>query len=262
MQSTGNQVEKNAKRLSKLRDVMQVKKLKDDIDLAKAIGISQGYMSEIFSGKKNVPKTFGQKLEDSLGISRKWFDFDEGQMLLSDLKSNSNDIGEIQYPVEPGDTPFIQLGEGQYLMVMPLVNEYAYAGYLSGYADTEYIEELPKHTIVVTKYHRGQYRAFEIVGDSMDDNTKESIPDGSVVTGREIQKHHWNSKFHTHRFKDYVIVHQTEGIITKRIIHHDTIQGYITCRSLNPDKANYPDFDVQLDEVKQIFNIVNVSLAR
>lgn len=255
-------MEKNKLQLDKIKLIIKELDLKNDLGLAKAIKMSSGYMSEIMTGKKNVPKTFGQKLEDNLGINRKWFDFDEGEMLFVPKIENTKDIGEIQYPIEPGDTPFIKLGEGQYNMIMPLVSEYAYAGYLSGYSDPEYIEELPKHTIVVTKYHRGQYRAFEVVGDSMDDNTKESIPDGSIVTGREIQHHHWTSKFHTHRFKDYVIVHQTEGIVTKRIIHHDTIQGYITCRSLNPDKENYPDFDLQLDEVKQIFNIVNVSLAR
>ncbi|WP_124583927.1 helix-turn-helix transcriptional regulator [Pedobacter sp. KBW06] len=207
----------------------------------------------------------GQKLEDHLGVSRKWYEEGEGEMLLESAaaqKANSTSIGEIHYPLEVGDSPFIDLGEGKYIMVVPLVNEYAYAGYLPGYRDPEYLEELPKHTIIVDKHHKGQYRAFEIVGDSMDDNTKESISDGSIATGREIQQHLWTSKFHTHRFKDYIIVHKKHGIIAKRITHHDTDTGVITCHSLNPDKDRYPDFDIHLDDVRQMFNIVNVLQKR
>ncbi|TDO21934.1 LexA family transcriptional regulator [Pedobacter duraquae] len=178
------------------------------------------------------------------------------------LPVNAKAIPGLTYPQEANDTPFIDLGNGDYLMLMPLVNEYAYAGYLAGFADPEYIEELPKHSIIVQKRHKGHYLGFEGVGDSMDDGTKQSIPDGSIVTGREINTNYWKSKFHTHRYKDYVIVSKDDGIIIKRIIDHDVENGIITCHSLNPDKITYPDFKVDLRDVKQIFNIVNVSSPR
>lgn len=194
--------------------------------------------------------TFDATEEEIFGVSQ------------SKDQGNTKSIGEINYPFVAGETPFIDLGEGKLIMIVPLVNEYAYGGYLAGYKDPEFLDELPKHTIIVDKYHKGTYRAFEVVGDSMDDNTKESIPDGCIVTAREIQHHLWTSKFHIHRFKDYVIVHKKHGIITKRISHHDTDTGIITCHSLNPDKDNYPDFEVHLDDVKQMFNVVNVLLKR
>ncbi|NII81684.1 MULTISPECIES: helix-turn-helix transcriptional regulator [unclassified Pedobacter] len=250
-----------AQKFVKLNQIREHFDFKNDSEFAKAIKTSKSYFSEIKSSRK-IPKTMGQKLEDNLRVSRRWFENNEGEMILPVDISNGRLIGELNYPIEQGETPFIELGDGQYLMVMPLVNEYAYAGYLSGYADPEYIEELSKHTIIVTKQHRGNYRAFEIVGDSMDDGSKESIPDGSIATGREIQRHLWRSPFHTHRFKDYIIVHKTEGILNKRIIKHDVESGFITCHSLNPDKDTYPDFNIQLDDVKQIFNIVNVSIPR
>jgi hypothetical protein len=173
--------------------------------------------------------------------------------------SNAYVIGNMQHP--EGDSPFIDLGNGQYIMIVPLVQDYAYAGYLSGYQDNEYLEELPKHSFVVNKQHRGHYMAFQVIGDSMSNGTDESITEGSTVTGREIQRHLWNSRFHIHRFKDYVIVHK-EGILIKRIIRHDVDTGVITCQSLNPDKDAYPDFDLSLDDCKQIFNIVNVTQIR
>ena len=258
---TDNQGEKFSEKFVRLDEIRRHYNFKNDSEFAKAIKTSKSYFSEIKSSGK-IPKTMGQKLEDNLKVSRQWFESGEGEMLLLENKSSAKQIGELNYPLEPGETPFIELGEGQYLMVMPLVNEYAYAGYLSGYADPEYVEELSKHTIIVTKQHRGTYRAFEIVGDSMDDGSKESIPDGSIATGREIQRHLWKSPFHTHRFKDYIIVHETEGILNKRISKHDVEKGIITCNSLNPDKETYPDFKLHLDEVKQIFNIVNVSIPR
>lgn len=234
----------------------------------KEIGRMLGYtnessFSQVLNGKVPLPPELINKV---MSINEDIKNFilkskEESYPVVNE-KANGKLIGELNYPIERGETPFIELGEGQYLMVMPLVNEYAYAGYLSGYADPEYVEELSKHTIIVTKQHKGNYRAFEIVGDSMDDGTKESIPDGSIATGREIQRHLWSSPFHTHRFKDYIIVHQTEGILNKRITKHDVSKGFITCHSLNPDKNTYPDFDLHLDEIKQIFNIVNVSIPR
>ncbi|AOM76008.1 hypothetical protein BFS30_01810 [Pedobacter steynii] len=259
-----NQEEKNSQKFQRLKEIYSFFKFKSDTEFGKAINMSKSYVSEILKSEK-TPKTMGQKLEDHLGVSRKWYEEGEGEMLLESAaiqKANSTSIGEIHYPLEVGDSPFIDLGEGKYIMVVPLVNEYAYAGYLPGYRDPEYLEELPKHTIIVDKHHKGQYRAFEIVGDSMDDNTKESISDGSIATGREIQQHLWTSKFHTHRFKDYIIVHKKHGIIAKRITHHDTETGVITCHSLNPDKNRYPDFDIHLDDVRQMFNIVNVLQKR
>lgn len=173
--------------------------------------------------------------------------------------SNAYSVGVIQH--NDTDSPFVDLGNGQYIMIVPLVQDYAYAGYLGGYQDDEYIDELPKHSFVVNKQHRGKYMAFQVIGDSMSNGTEESITEGSTVTGREIQRHLWSSRFHIHRFKDYVIVHK-EGILIKRIIRHDVDLGMITCRSLNPDKEAYADFDLNLDDCSQIFNIVNVTQIR
>lgn len=174
-------------------------------------------------------------------------------------QSNAYNIGALQQ--NDGDSPFIDLGNGQYIMIVPLVQDYAYAGYLSGFQDEEYLDELPKHSFVVNKQHRGNYMAFQVIGESMSNGTDESITEGSTVTGREIQRHLWSSRFHIHRFKDYVIVHK-EGILIKRIIKHDVDTGIITCRSLNPDKDAYPDFDLNLDDCSQMFNIVNVTQIR
>ena len=55
----------------------------------------------------------------------------------------------------------------------------AAAGYLAGYADPEFIDEL--NTFTLPMLAPGKYRAFEIVGDSM-------LPtqSGSVIVGERV----------------------------------------------------------------------------
>ena len=55
----------------------------------------------------------------------------------------------------------------------------AAAGYLAGYADPEFIDEL--NTFTLPMLAPGDYRAFEIVGDSM-----LPTPSGSVIVGEKV----------------------------------------------------------------------------
>jgi len=256
-----DQEEKSSLKFVRLTEVISHFNFKNDSEFAKAIKMSKSYVSEILKSKK-PPKTMGQKLEDNLGVSRRWFDEGEGKMIPEKSRSNAIDLGELPGNYELDETPFIELPGGDILMVFPLVEESAYAGYLSGYADPEFIEQRPKHSLIVQKYHKGLYRGFEIVGDSMDNGTIESIPDKSKVTGRFLMHHHWENKLHLHRYKDFIIVHKTDGIIAKRIIKHNVEEGIIVIHSLNPDKDTYPDKEIHLNDVKELYNIIDVSIRR
>ena len=173
---------------------------------------------------------------------------------------NAKYLGPIDFDT---DEPFIEISPGRWQMTVKMIPEYAYAGYPSGYRDPEYFEDMPKHTIVYTgqRLPKGKYLAFEVSGDSMDNgNFKESCPDGIIVTGREIGRHLWKSKLHIHKWPNWIFVHKTEGIILKQIIKQDVEKGILTLHSLNPDKEKYPDFDVKMDDLEQIFNVVKRDL--
>ena len=144
------------------------------------------------------------------------------------------------------------------IMQVPLINQYAYAGYLSGFADSEYMENLPKIPFILDKEYRGEYLCFEVKGDSMENETEESIPEGSILLCRNVRNEYWRSKLHINKW-DFVIVHKTDGILVKRIIKHDVESGIITIHSLN---EFYHDRELHLKDVKQIFNIVEVQLKR
>lgn len=140
------------------------------------------------------------------------------------------------------------------VMFVPLVSKFAYAGYLNGYGDDEYVGDLPKIPFANGFEPKGKYLCFEVKGDSMDDGSHESILEGDIVLGRQVRQDYWKSKLHIHKW-DFVIVHKEQGILVKRIIGHDVDNGIITLHSLND---YYEDFTVHLKDVAQIFNIVDL----
>nr|DAP46111.1 MAG TPA: peptidase [Caudoviricetes sp.] len=145
-----------------------------------------------------------------------------------------------------------------YIINVPLVNQYAQAGYLCGYEDATYMATLPTIPFIVDHEAQGNYVAFEVKGDSMNDGTEDSYLEGDRLLCREIQSHLWvTSKLHIRKW-DFVIVHQ-EGILVKRIIDHNVDSHTITIHSLND---MYPDRVIDLTEVKQIFNVIELQRPR
>lgn len=239
----------------------------------KAIGVGVGTISKAMSRDSELSyKTIKKIVNYFPQVNEDWlFDRDKritihsapGPYKEANDKQGPYNAHEIAFlgggaiEMGKGGNEFSDLGNGQYLMIVPLVEEYAQAGYTSGFSDSSYVEDLPKHSIVVSQKHKGTYRAFRVSGDSMNNSSERAICDGDVAIGRMIDKVHWNSRFHLHKFTDYVIVHR-EGIIIKTIINHDVEAGEIVCHSKNVDKEKYPDFKISLSEVYEIFNVVSV----
>lgn len=164
--------------------------------------------------------------------------FDDTKHEVNEPKSNYSDL------TKPLNSKVLEV---------PLVHQYAYAGYMSGFTDDEYISELPTVPFIVeSKVYKGNYLAFEVKGDSMDDRSIEAYPERTIILCREIPKQHWVNKLHISQW-DFVIVHQTEGVLLKRIKEHNTENGDLLLHSLND---LYEDFTVNLNEVVKIFNVV------
>lgn len=156
---------------------------------------------------------------------------------------------------------YIDLGGSRYVMLTPLVDQYAYGGYLVGYKDPEYIEGMPKHAVVINTRPHGKYVTFEMRNDSMDDGTERSIKAGDKVTGRLIGQQYWKDPLRIRKFKEWIIAHN-DGIIVKEIIEHDVATGRIRIHSYNPDKSEFPDEDIYLKDVKELLNVVIVTKDR
>ncbi len=213
---------------------------------------------------KMTQTTFGETLGASLRAVQSWESGDRNmpkstEILLQQkleehkLKSQLNDP-KSHYNIEVNHIN----GLTSSIMYVPLVNQYAYAGYLNGFSDNEYMETLPRIPFILDKEYKGEYLCFEVKGDSMECDSEESISEGSILLCRNVRKDYWKSKLHIHKW-DFVIVHKELGIVAKRIINHDVDKGILTLRSLN---SFYKDYDIHIKDVQQIFNIVEVQQKR
>lgn len=124
-----------------------------------------------------------------------------------------------------------------------LVPEKAKAGYTTGYADPEYIGELPVFTLPFLS-DKKKYRTFQLKGDSM-----LPIPDGSWVTGEYLQD--WMEIISG---KAYVVFTLDNGIVFKVVENNLTKDGKLVLYSLNPV---YEPYEVHVNEVKEIWKFVN-----
>lgn len=209
---------------------------------SKAIGITNNVtITRIINEKRSPSKSTCEKIVSAFPkYNLTWILTGEGNML--------TDITSLE--ASPIDEPII--------LRVPLVSQYAQAGYLCGYADEAYLATLPTIPYIVDHEAQGHYIAFEVKGDSMNDGTEDAILEGDRLLCREIQPHLWvDSKLHFRKW-DFVIVH-TEGILVKRIIDHDVENHTITIHSLNP---LYSDKVIDLAEVKQIFNVIELQRPR
>lgn len=230
------------------------------IKAAEILGVARNTVYQYFRSDNltrevvtNIVTKFNTTEEDVFGGKR--------QTTVRPIHQNARDLGDLTIYDEHGENKFIEISPGRYRMGVDLVPVHAQAGYLMGYADKEYVQELPKHYITVDKYVKGEYMAFEISGDSMDNgDIREAMPSGTIATGRKVKRELWTSKFHTHEWPNWIIVHRYEGIVAKQIAKQCLETGTLTLRSLNPDKKRYPDFEVKLDDCVQIFNVVKREL--
>lgn len=161
---------------------------------------------------------------------------------------------------EDKDQKIIYLPDGTIGMRVPIVPARAYAGYMMGFADPEYYDDLEDILIGTDKEPGGTYLGFEVTGNSMIcldtiELAEDSIFPGRIAIGRELPRENWKTRLHTHNYKNWVFVHRTEGILIKQIANHDVENGIITIHSLNPD---YDDEELYLDDMQQIFSVIQI----
>jgi transcriptional regulator with XRE-family HTH domain len=105
---------------------------------------------------------------------------------------------------------------------IPFVPVKAAAGYLAGYADPEFIDEL--NTFTLPMLTGGNYRAFEIIGDSM-----LPTPSGSVIVGEKVE-----SLEDVKNNTACIVISRNEGIVYKRIQKNGRTKNKLTLVSDNP----------------------------
>ena len=213
-----------------LAEILKIIKYKYNLtqsEIAQEIGISKQYLSDTLNERYPFTNELKRKLYERFTY----------------LNTNKSEV-----------TPFTPRAQAR----IPLVSQYAHAGYLCGYGDPEYLGALPTIDFTPDREMTGNWLAFEVKGDSMDNGSKESYVEGEIVICREVEREYWRDSRLFINKRDFVIVHE-EGILIKRITEHNLDTHTITIHSLNP---MYPDRTLNLEHVKQIFSIVESRVQR
>jgi transcriptional regulator with XRE-family HTH domain len=114
----------------------------------------------------------------------------------------------------------------------------ASAGYLNGYADPEYVAQLPKFYLPMFK--QGTYRAFEIKGDSM-----LPLVSGTIIIGEYMEN--WGD---VKGGETYVIISKADGVVYKRMGGKFRADKKLKLISDNPV---YEPYDINGEDVLEIW---------
>ena len=213
--------------------------------LRKKQGYTQAQLAEKLGVKRSLIGAYEEgraepKLSTLVNIAR-LFDISLDQLITLDLSQQqqqpaliSNKASQpekfrvLAITVDREDKEFIEL-----------VPHKASAGYLNGYADPEFIEELPRFRLPMLSTI-GTHRAFEIKGDSM-----LPIASGTVIIGRYIED--WSE------IKDgtpCIVVSQNEGVVFKRV--YNKIKNNSSLR-LHSDNPVFDPYEVPVADVNEIW---------
>jgi hypothetical protein len=209
----------------------------------KKIGFSNGTLSKpIKEGnniKTNTLEKFLSYFED---LNPNWLITGVGEMLVEDEIKRRESYGENNAKIIPNDE----------FMYVPAVINYAKAGYLAGFEDPEFIDSLPK-VVVPKEYEPGNYKIFEVDGDSMDDGKDRSLKDQDKYLAKELPREYWTHKLQINKY--LFIVLTRKGMVFKQIVDHKVKDGIIKCHSFN-DSPEYKDYEVNLKtDVSQLFYV-------
>jgi transcriptional regulator with XRE-family HTH domain len=119
-----------------------------------------------------------------------------------------------------------------------LVPVKASAGYLNGYADPEYVAQLPKFYLPMFK--QGTYRAFEIKGDSM-----LPLVSGTIIIGEYLEN--WAD---LKQGETYIVISKTDGVVYKRIGNKFKENKKL---KLVSDNAAYEPYEINGEELLELW---------
>ncbi len=180
--------------------------------MAQKIGIKRSLLGAYEEGRADPRLNNLQKMADIFNITLDMIiGKDLTKMPVNEIRKNLRDQGFKVLAITT-DT-----SGNENIELVPIK---ASAGYMNGYSDPEYLEELPKFNIPGLSRDM-TYRAFEITGDSM-----LPLQAGTIIVGKYIQ-----GLDEVKNGKTYILLTRSEGIVYKRI-YRDEFRDNINFNSL------------------------------
>src|SRR5690554_2563468 len=147
-----------------------------------------------------------------------------------------------------GTTSFIEVGNQRVLFpilvdpdnenLIEVVPAKAIAGYLSGYDDPEYIEQLQK--IKLPFLPTGTHRAFPIKGDSM-----LTVKDGAFVVAKFM-----DDILDIKNGRTYVVLTKDDGLVYKRIYNQENDASSLL---LSSDNKTYQPYVISKENILEVW---------
>jgi transcriptional regulator with XRE-family HTH domain len=199
---------------------------------------TRGWTQEEFANKLNIKRSLIGAYEEEradprlevMEIVSDMFKISLDELLRKDLSESGTSYWEKRRNLKLGNT--------QKNNLIHFVPVKAAAGYLTGYADNEFLDEL--NTFTLPMLTGGNYRAFEIIGDSM-----LPTPSGSIIVGEKLEDiNHLKSNTHC------IVVSMQEGIVYKRVVRNNRTKNKLTLESDNPA---YNPYQINISDVAEIW---------
>lgn len=203
--------------------------------LRKSKGWTQDEMAQRLSIKRSLIGAYEEERADPrIDVLEKMmdmFNLTMDELLLQDLSEQGESYLSRRRRLKMADT------ERSIIQFVPVK---AAAGYLAGYNDPEFIDEL--NTFALPMLSAGEYRAFEIIGDSM-----LPTPSGSVVVGEKVE----NLDMLKNE-QPCIVISRMDGIVYKRV--SKLTKAPKVTLNLVSDNPSYPPYTLPAEEIAEIWS--------
>lgn len=207
--------------------------------LRKSKGLTQQQFADLMEIKRSLVGAYEEdRAEPRYDLLKKFADFYE--MSMDELANEKiNDKWKPRQKAEPTGVRVLSISvDSEDRENIELVPVKASAGYLNGYADPEYISELPKFRLPFLP--QGTFRAFELKGDSM-----LPLQPGTLIIGEYVEN--WTD---VKVGETYVFITKSEGIVYKRAGNRYRENKSIKLVSDNPV---YDPYTVQAEDILEVW---------
>lgn len=222
-------------------------------ELAEAIGVSPRTIQLYERENANIPIKNLTKIATyfDLSIAELYLkEFNDFRSLYTNKKQSFAKHGSVFYPLD----------HGKHLVMTPLILLEEYEKYIENIRSSIPEKNAFQIGFVLDTVEEETHRAFEISGDSMNDQSIQAIPNKAIVLALNFNKELFTVAGVDPQIwsQHYVLVCQ-DRITCKQVIEFDKQKASIRCHNLNPS-PEYQDFEVPLEDLLQVFRVIKKQL--
>jgi phage repressor protein C with HTH and peptisase S24 domain len=195
-------------------------------DLEKKTKIKQSQISECYKGTRNITDGIKVKLEDGLGVSRKWLDTGEGDMILKESVEKTDSTPDDTIPQNDA----IKKVEEEDFEARPVIGIAARASFVESFINESPYEPMSSFPVLKKSYGKELY-VVEVSGNSMEPELRDK---DKILVRNYPNKNDWVS------ITGIAAVIHNGFFTVKRILENDLAKdGTLTLVSDNPLGGNY-----------------------